>query len=135
MNYRSPLGKVKCQGSAKEGSAHWMAQRVSAVMLLFIITWLLYAILQIPVMDLQNASAAEIHKFAIDWYSSPLNSFMAILFVITMFYHGALGMQVVIEDYVHKECCKTASIMLVKIISFTSAALGVFAILSIYFKG
>ncbi len=106
MNYRTPLANVLGLGSAKTGSNHWWMQRISAIALIPLTFWMVAFIKQ-----LNNANYNQISA----WLSEPLNSLLAISFVIAAFYHAALGLQVVIEDYVQNESYKITAIWTIKL--------------------
>lgn len=92
MNLRSPLGRVLGLGSAKDGTGHWWSQRVSAVGLLLLGVWFLSSLTQI---------AGFARPDVIAWVAEPWTSVMLLLMVGTLAWHSTLGVQVVIEDYVH----------------------------------
>ena len=119
MNLRSPLGRARGLGSAKEGVAHWWAQRLTAVALVPLVIWFVAS-----VCAMTGADYAAVRE----WVASPIVSILLVLLTIAVFHHAQLGLQVVIEDYVHREGCKIASIVLVK---FAAFALAVATILSI----
>jgi len=137
MNFRSPIRKVSSLGSAKEGTSHWLMQRTSAVALIFLTIWLLFSFLQMNmnIVEPYILSPAEARYLYIDWINSSINAVMIILFIIAMFYHGALGIRVVLEDYVHNEFIKITAIIFVNLISFAASSIGIFSVLSMYFKG
>ena len=92
MSMINPLARAKGHGSAKEGVHHWYAQRASALLLIVLTAWLFYAIA-----SLAGAGYEEVRTFM----GSPVNvSFLAVL-LLSMLYHAVLGLQVVIEDYIH----------------------------------
>lgn len=119
MSLRSPLGKVRGLGSAKEGVHHWWAQRLTAVALVPLVIWFVASVCSIAGADYQ-----AVHN----WIGSPVVSVLLVLLAIAVFHHAQLGLQVVIEDYVHTEWLKIASIVLVK---FAALALGVATVFSI----
>ena len=119
MSLRSPLGKVRGLGSAKEGVAHWWAQRMTAVALVPLVIWFVASVCAMVGSDIGTVR---------EWIGTPLVSILLVLFVIATFHHAQLGLQVVLEDYVHTEWLKIASIALVK---FAAIALAVAAIFSI----
>lgn len=123
---RSPLGRVMGLGSAKEGVAHWWMQRVTAVALVPLVLWF--------VSDLIGMTGAD-HADAVAWLHSPFPAIATVLMLIALFYHMALGVQVVIEDYVHAEWLKVSALLLNKFIAFMLAAAGIFAVLRIAFVG
>ena len=91
MKYRSPLSKARGLGSAKSGTGHWWLQRVTALALIPLTVWL------ILLLDLSmHASYQE----TVAWLTVPLNSICIVAWILAVFYHAALGMQVVIEDYI-----------------------------------
>ena len=124
MNLRNPLANAHNHGAAGDGVSHWWAQRFSAILLVFLTIWLVYALASLIGAD---------HAVAAAWLSSPFNAAMAILFVVTSIYHGKLGLQVVIEDYVHHRFTEVALQVLVKIISIVGGLLAVIAILKVAF--
>jgi succinate dehydrogenase / fumarate reductase membrane anchor subunit len=123
---RSPLGRAIGLGSAKEGVEHWWAQRVSAVALLVLGLWFVSSLVA-----LAGAGRATVAA----WLHGPLAAILTILTLAAVFYHSALGIQVVIEDYVHAEGVKLGSIVLVRLLSLALAVAGIFAVLRIAFGG
>jgi succinate dehydrogenase / fumarate reductase membrane anchor subunit len=123
---RSPLGRVMGLGSAKEGVAHWWAQRLTAVALIPLVLWFVIALI-----GLTGADRATV----IAWLHAPLPAIATVLMLIAMFYHMQLGIQVVVEDYVHTEWLKISALVLNKFIAFALAAAGIFAVLRIAFQG
>lgn len=89
---RTPLARARGLGSGKTGTEHFWVQRVTAVALALLVPWLLYVLVQMAGADAATATAI-LHR--------PLNAILMIAFVVAMFWHAKLGMQVVIEDYVH----------------------------------
>jgi succinate dehydrogenase / fumarate reductase membrane anchor subunit len=119
---RSPLGKARGLGSAKDGVHHWWMQRVSAVALLPLTLFL--------VVNVGNIATSSHYDFT-RWLASPVNAVAVILFILTSFYHAVLGLQVVIEDYVHGEGYKFTLLIANKIFFFFAAIAGVFAVTKI----
>lgn len=119
---RTPLKKVRGLGSAQDGTHHFWMQRVTALALIPLVLWF-----GISVASLPNAS----YESVVAWLDSPFNVVMLISFLIAGFYHGALGMQVIIEDYISEEWVRIAGIIAVQVLSFFLAALGVYAALKI----
>jgi succinate dehydrogenase / fumarate reductase, membrane anchor subunit len=116
---KTALGKVRGSGSAKNGTHHWWMQRVTAIGLLPLVVWLL-----VSLVGLVNAG----HSQVITWISSPFTTLLLILFIFSGFYHAKLGLQVVIEDYVHTEGTKIMSLLL---INFACISMGLLAIIAI----
>ena len=123
---RSPLGRVKGLGSAKEGVAHWWAQRLTALALIPLLLWFVC-----DVISLTGAPRAAV----VAWLHSPFATIATVLLLIAAFYHMALGVQVVIEDYIHSEWSKVTFLVLNRFIAFALAAAGIFAVLRIAFQG
>ncbi len=92
QSLRSALSQARGLGSAKGGSAHWWTQRVTAVALIPLAIWFLASLL---------ALGRGNHADFVDWLQSPLNTILMVSLVIALFWHMALGLQVVVEDYVH----------------------------------
>lgn len=124
MSLRSPLGKVLGAGSAKEGTGHFWGQRVSAAALAVLGCWFAGSLL-VGVGATREEVAA--------WIAAPWNGVPLVLLVVTLAWHSSLGVQVVIEDYVHGPFTKVASLILSKFAHVLVGAAGVFAILSIAF--
>ncbi|MGB5511578.1 MAG: succinate dehydrogenase, hydrophobic membrane anchor protein [Woeseiaceae bacterium] len=122
MSLRTPLGRVLGLGTAKDGTSHWWGQRVSAVALLLLGLWFAGWLAVTP--DFGHAAVvAEIGR--------PANSILLLLLVVTLAYHSYLGIQVVIEDYVHAAGLKLAALLLSRFAHILLAAAAVFAILKI----
>lgn len=126
MKLRSPLSRVLGSGSAREGTDHWWAQRVSAVALLILASWFLISLLMLGAVEFDYAAVSN-------WASRPLNSVMLTLFVVTLGYHSSLGIQVIIEDYVHGPMIKVIALMLSKFAHIFVALTAVFAVLKLAF--
>ena len=124
MSYRTPLGRVRGLGSAKGGTHHWWMQRVTAIALVPLSVWF--------ILSLVALSGAD-HAAAAQWLASPLPAILMILLIIATFHHLQLGLQVVIEDYVHGEGMKLACIIAVKLGSFALAVAAGFAVLKVAF--
>ncbi|MBW2473809.1 MAG: succinate dehydrogenase, hydrophobic membrane anchor protein [Deltaproteobacteria bacterium] len=124
MSLRSPLGRVLGLGSAKDGTDHWWAQRVSAAALALLGLW--FAISIATLQPLEYAAAR-------DFIAAPLNSVLLVLLTLTMAYHSYLGLQVVIEDYVHAAGAKIAALVASKYAHVFLSVAGVYAILKIGF--
>jgi succinate dehydrogenase / fumarate reductase, membrane anchor subunit len=119
---RSPLGRAIGLGSAKEGVEHWWAQRITAIALVPLSLWFVSAVIALIGADLETMQ---------NWVSQPLPAILLVLLLIAMFYHLSLGIQVVIEDYVHTELARLGLVVVVRLLSFGFAVAGIFAVLSI----
>jgi succinate dehydrogenase / fumarate reductase, membrane anchor subunit len=118
---RSPLGRAVGLGSAKEGVEHWWLQRITAVALVPLSLWFVIAIIRLVGADVDSVR---------DWVGNPLPAIMLVLLLIATFYHASLGLQVVIEDYVHAELVKVGLVIIVRLACFAIAVAGIFAVLS-----
>lgn len=126
MNLRSPLSQAKGLGSAKEGVHHWWAQRLTAVALVPLTLWFVFSIA-----CLAGAEKAEV----LAWVASPVNAVALMLFLATLLHHSQLGVQVVIEDYVHSEGLKLVSMVLMKFAHVVLAVASIFSVLKIALSG
>jgi succinate dehydrogenase / fumarate reductase membrane anchor subunit len=124
MSLRSPVGRVLGLGSAKDGTSHWWAQRVSAVALIPLTLWFLLSLLALPALDYATVRA---------WLSVPLSGLLAVLLVAVLTYHSYLGTTVVIEDYVHAAGTKLLSLLLLRFLYVLVGGAGIFAILHVAF--
>ncbi|MBK8285051.1 MAG: succinate dehydrogenase, hydrophobic membrane anchor protein [Ahniella sp.] len=122
MSLQTPLGRVRGLGSAREGVAHWWAQRVSAVLLLPLSIWFLSWVL--PVLG-QPYSDARV------FVAQPLNAFLLLTFMLALIYHALLGVQVVIEDYLHTRWLEVSLQVAIKLIAFLAALATAFALIRI----
>jgi succinate dehydrogenase / fumarate reductase membrane anchor subunit len=120
MSLRSPLGRVLGRGSAGEGVGHWWVQRVTAVALVPLTSWFAWSLL-----GLQLQSYDDVRG----WLGQPWVAVLTILLVLTLAWHSKLGMQVIVEDYVHGKAAKTTLLLLSTFIHFAAAVAAVFAIL------
>jgi succinate dehydrogenase / fumarate reductase membrane anchor subunit len=102
---RSQLSRAQGLGSAKSGLHHWWAQRVTAIALLPLSLYFVLSVLM-----LAGASRADMAAFM----AEPWNTVLYLCLIAALFYHLSLGLQVVIEDYVHSESTRMASLLLVK---------------------
>jgi succinate dehydrogenase / fumarate reductase membrane anchor subunit len=126
MSMRTPLGRVRGLGSAKEGVAHWWAQRLTAVALVPLLLWFVASLVQMAGAD---------HAHVVAWIAHlPVAVLLSLLFVAGL-YHLALGLQVVIEDYIHGEPSRIVALVLVKFGCWALAAAAVFSVLKIAFRG
>ena len=121
---RSPLGRALGLGSAKAGVEHWWVQRVTAVALVPLVLWFVAALV---------GHLGADHATAVAWLRSPLAAVAMILLVVATFVHMALGVQVVIEDYVHHEATRVASLILVRLACWALGAAALFAVLRVAF--
>jgi succinate dehydrogenase / fumarate reductase membrane anchor subunit len=102
---RSPLGRARGLGSARAGSKHWWAQRLTSVALVPLTLWFIWSMLHMT-----GASQGDIA----DWLASPVRLALILALIAATFHHLQLGLQVVIEDYVTQEGVKLAAVLAVK---------------------
>jgi succinate dehydrogenase / fumarate reductase membrane anchor subunit len=126
MSLRSPIGRVLGLGAAKDGFSHWWLQRVTSVALVLLGLWFVSALLRMPTFQ---------YEFVVAWIAMPLNAVLLLLLIGTLVYHSQLGVQVVVEDYVHHHGLKIATMMLLTFAHVAVAALAIFAVLRIAFGG
>ena len=121
MRLRSPLGRAVGLGSAKEGVEHWWLQRITAVALVPLSLWFVIAIIRLVGADVDTVG---------DWVGRPLPAILLVLLLIASFYHASLGLQVVIEDYIHAEFAKLGLVIIVRLACFAFVVAGIFAVVS-----
>ncbi len=124
MSLRSPLAKARNHGSARDGVHHWWNQRLSAIVLIALTVWLVLAI---------EVAASGGFAASRAWLALPWNTVFAILFTLSAFYHGQLGLQVVIEDYIHTRWLEVTLQITVKLLALLLSVMGTLAILRIAF--
>ena len=124
MSLVSPLNRVLGLGSAKEGAEHWWAQRLTAVALVPLGLWLAFALGGLDELSYDSVVA---------FIGQPLNSILLILTVFALSYHSHLGVQVVVEDYVHGPSIKVITIVAVSFAHVAVTVAGVFAVLKVAF--
>jgi succinate dehydrogenase / fumarate reductase membrane anchor subunit len=126
MRMESPLGRVRGLGSARSGAHHWWLERLTSVSTLLLFVWFVVSLLRLPALD---------HETVTEWLRSPLAAVPMLLLIVSTFWHLKLGLQVVIEDYVHEEGVKLFSILVLNFFTIAGAALAFFAVLKIAFGG
>jgi succinate dehydrogenase / fumarate reductase membrane anchor subunit len=126
MNLQTPLGRARGLGSAKSGTKHWWAQRVTAVALIPLTIWFVVAMITATGNDYNNAQ---------QFIGNPINAVLFILLIVATFHHAQLGLQVVIEDYVHNKPMEIVLLVITKGIVIVLGVSAVFAVLSITFGG
>lgn len=124
MSLRSPLSRVLGLGSAKDGTAHWWAQRVTAVALLPLTLWFVVSLLTLPGLDYETVRT---------WLAVPLTGFLALLLVAVLTYHSYLGTIVIVEDYVTSDGMKVLSLMVLRFLYVLAGGAAIFAILRVVF--
>ena len=118
---RTEIARVRGLGSAKEGVQHWWGQRLSALALIPLGIWLVASLV---------AMAGADHAAIAQWLGAPFTLGALSLTILAVLYHAVLGLQVVIEDYIHGHAAKFIWIILIK---FAAFALGATAIVSLLY--
>jgi succinate dehydrogenase / fumarate reductase membrane anchor subunit len=126
MRGGTELGRVRGLGSAKGGTHHWILQRFTAVGNLLLVSWLLFSLARLPAFD---------HATVSGWLAQPLVAVPMILMLVSVFWHLRLGLQVLIEDYVHDDGLKFAVILLLNFFAIGGATFGLFSVAKIAFAG
>ncbi len=124
MSLQSPLGRVLGLGSAKDGTGHWWAQRVSAVALVPLTLWFMLSLLSLPALDYATVRA---------WLSFPMSGLLTVLLAAVSTYHSYLGTSEVTEDYVHSAGMKVLSLLLLRFAHVLVGGAGIFAIMRVAF--
>lgn len=122
MSMRNPLAKARGRGSAKSGVHHWYAQRASALFLIVLIAWLIYAMFRLAGAD---------HATSAQFIAQPLNAAFLVMLLVTLLYHAMLGLQVVIEDYVHQPVLEGVLHFVTRAGAFFGMALGIIHVLKL----
>lgn len=123
MKFESNLRRAQGLGSAKSGLHHWMAQRITAIALIPLGIWFVGGFIVLSTAPFEVAYS---------WLSSPWTVTLAIFFMLVLFYHGYLGIQVILEDYIPHEFTKWAFIITTKLFSVLMALLAIVSILKIF---
>ncbi len=126
MGSGTGIGRVRGLGSAKSGAHHWIVHRFTAIGNVLLVTWLLFSLALLPAYD---------HASVVGWLAQPLVAVPMALMLINVFYHLRMGLQILIEDYVHDEGLKFASFVLLNFYVVGAVALGLFAVARIAFAG
>jgi succinate dehydrogenase / fumarate reductase, membrane anchor subunit len=122
MALQTPLRRVRGLGSAREGVSHWKMQRLTAISNALLVLWFVFSV----------ATFAEASYAAVAaWLSRPLPAVLMVLLVVSVFWHARLGLQVIIEDYVHGEPARIVSLVAVTLLTFGLGAACVVAVLKV----
>lgn len=119
---KSPLAKARGMGSAGEGTEHWIHQKLTAVVNIPLMVWLVWSITHMGSLN---------HDIFTAWLAQPINAVLMILAVLSVFYHAALGAQVIAEDYIHHEGLKFFKLMGIKVFFFAGSVACIFSILKV----
>jgi succinate dehydrogenase / fumarate reductase membrane anchor subunit len=111
-------------GSAEHGTGHWWAQRITAAALIPLGLWFAISVLGLPVADYGAVRS---------WLAQPLNSSLMVLLAVSVLHHSQLGIQVVVEDYVHDDSLKAVTLSFSRFLHIVLAVAAIYALLSISF--
>jgi len=126
MDSRTYIGRVRGLGSAKHGGEHWLKQRLTAIGNLLLTSWFVISLLVLP--NFEHATLAQ-------WLAQPVVAVPMILMIANIFSHARLGLQVLIEDYVHDDGLKFATMALLNFYVVASAVFGIFVVAKLAFTG
>jgi len=121
----TPLKHARGLGASHHAVGHWVHQRITAVSNLFLMLWLVWSVVH----NLQGADYAAFTH----WLAQPVHSILMILAILSTFYHAAIGTQVIVEDYIHGESKKIATLLALRFFFIAAGVACVFSILKIAF--
>jgi succinate dehydrogenase / fumarate reductase, membrane anchor subunit len=126
MAYRTPIAKVRGLGTARSGLQHWKMQRLTAIANVLLVLWFMFS-----AMALSGSGYEQVRA----WLGSPVTASLVVLLIISTFYHARLGLQVVVEDYVHHEGARIASLVAIALIVLALAVACIVAVLTVAVGG
>ena len=124
-SYRTPLARARGLGAAHHGVGHFIGQRGSAVALVFLLLWGVWSALKLAPLGYEGAAG---------WVRSPAHAALLVLLLAAGFYHVRIGMQVIVEDYVHAPLAKTASLLANTFVCYGAFALASLSVLKVAFS-
>lgn len=124
MGTGTELGRVRGLGAAKSGVGHWWLQRVTASGNLILMLWFIASLLRLPALD---------YAGVVTWLRQPVAAVPMLLLIVSVFWHFRLGMQILIEDYLHAEGTKLFALLALNFYALAGGAAAVFAVLKIAF--
>jgi succinate dehydrogenase / fumarate reductase, membrane anchor subunit len=124
MGTGTQLGRVRGLGTAKSGTGHWWQQRVTAIGNLVLMSWFIVSLVRLPNLE---------YRTMIAWLQQPIAAIPLLLLIASVFYHFRLGVQVMLEDYIHHEGNKVLAMMLLNFYVVALAFTAVFSVLKIAF--
>ena len=125
-SFRSPLARARGLGSAKEGVHHWKLQRLTSISETFLEIWFVCNLVYM---------VGSGYGDWVAWFGKPINASLLCLWMISVFYHTKLGVQVVIEDYVHTPAMKVASLVALNLVVVALAVTAIVSIVTISLRG
>ncbi|HEX5078971.1 MAG TPA: succinate dehydrogenase, hydrophobic membrane anchor protein [Geminicoccaceae bacterium] len=126
MAYRTPIAKARGLGSARAGLQHWKMQRLTAISNVLLVLWFVFSAIALSGSGYEQVRA---------WLASPVTATLMVLLVISTFSHARLGLQVVVEDYVHHEGAKIASLVAIALVVLALAVTCIVAVLTVALGG
>jgi succinate dehydrogenase / fumarate reductase membrane anchor subunit len=126
MGNGTSIGRVRGLGSAHSGAHHWLIIRYTSIGSLLLTAWFIASILMLPNLDYGTVR---------EWLAGPVPATLLGLFVLVNIWHGRLGIQVVIEDYVHEHANKFASIVVLNLVTFAAIAFAAFCVVRLALGG
>jgi len=120
------IGRVRALGSAHHGTDHWLLQRFTAAGNLITVGYLVFSFLLLDNLSYETVSS---------WLSGLAPALALALLVISVFWHARLGLQVLVEDYVHEPGRRFAAMLLINLAAFAGAAFGLLCLIRIGFSG
>ncbi|MCK0128190.1 succinate dehydrogenase, hydrophobic membrane anchor protein [Erythrobacter sp. F6033] len=126
MGNGTSIGKVRGLGSSHDGAHHWLSHRFTAISNLVLMSWLIVSF--VTMADFSHGTVSA-------WLSMPITAVAMILLVISLFAHARMGLQVLIEDYVHNSGSKFAALSALNIAVIGGGAFAVFSVASLAFGG
>jgi succinate dehydrogenase / fumarate reductase membrane anchor subunit len=124
MGTGTELGRVRGLGAAKSGVGHWWLQRVTASGNLILMLWFIASLLRLPALD---------YAGVVTWLRQPVAAVPMLLLIVSVFWHFRLGMQILVEDYLHAEGTKLFALLALNFYALAGGAAAVFAVLKIAF--
>jgi succinate dehydrogenase / fumarate reductase membrane anchor subunit len=123
---QNPLVKVQKLRPSPDGLNHWIHQRISALVLILLGLWLVYSL---------SYHSQDPYNDIVTWLANPWTAAGMLLFTIAVTYHAVLGIQVVVEDYIHSSYWRSLSLFLLKLILFVVPILSIFLLIKIGLLG
>jgi succinate dehydrogenase / fumarate reductase membrane anchor subunit len=126
MGNGTSIGRVRGLGSSHSGTHHFLASRLTAVGNLVLIPWLMISLALLPAWDYATVRG---------WMAQPLAATGMVLIFINTVWHARLGVQVMLEDYVHEAPGKLLAWVLVNFVPAAAAVFGIVSIIRIALGG